>query len=339
MKKVVINASGGGKEIGASGNGLVEKDMTLLISEIIGRRLENAGVEVFYLRDNDATISYDDRIKKIKDKYGNATDIILLSNTLNSGGGSGIEIIYPLKDNNVLASKIGSALDYFNTTRYYQYRWPTDTMKDYYYITRMTPDYETIIVRYGYVDNAADAKIIKDDYEAMADAVSLAILDYLGVSEDGYYTVVAGDTLYALAKRFNTTVDELKQLNNLKSNALSIGQKLKLPSTTNKPTAPSTSESPAPDNTYKVVKGDTLYSIAKKFNISVEKLKEINNLSNNLISIGQILKISNLKSYKVKKGDTLYAIAKANNTTVDEIKRINNLTSNNLAIDQVLYLP
>ena len=71
-------------------------------------------------------------------------------------------------------------------------------------------------------------------------------------------------------------VDELKRINNLTSNNLSIGQMLKLPSS---------------DVNYIVVKGDSLYSIARKYNTTVDELKRLNNLSSNNLSIGQVLKI------------------------------------------------
>ena len=94
---------------------------------------------------------------------------------------------------------------------------------------------------------------------------------------------------------------------------------------------------------YTVQKGDSLYQIGNKYNISVNKLKEINNLTSNLLSIGQILKIpvSNEEYiiYKVQKGDSLYQIAKQYNTTTNEIKSLNNLTSNLLNIDQELKIP
>ena len=63
---------------------------------------------------------------------------------------------------------------------------------------------------------------------------------------------------------------------------------------------------------YVVQKGDSLYSIAKKFDISVNKLKEYNNLSNNLLSVGQklLIPIGEDTTYVVKNGDTLYKIAK-----------------------------
>ena len=90
------------------------------------------------------------------------------------------------------------------------------------------------------------------------------------------YIVKKGDSLYKIAQVNNTTVDKLKQLNNLESDILSIGQTLIIPENT---------------DYYIVEKGDSLFSIAKKFNNSVNELKKINNLSNNLINVGQNLKI------------------------------------------------
>ena len=118
MKKVAINASGGGSDIGGSGNGVVEKDMTLKISKKIKEILESKGIDVLMLRDGDQTLSYDDRIKKLKD-FGSPKDVILISNSLNSGGEKGIEVIYPLSKSNTLASSIANNLEYFNNAKYY----------------------------------------------------------------------------------------------------------------------------------------------------------------------------------------------------------------------------
>ncbi len=93
------------------------------------------------------------------------------------------------------------------------------------------------------------------------------------------YKVVKGDTLYKIAQEFNTTVDEIKRLNNLTSNNLAIGQELKIPTTTTN------------YQTYKVVGGDTLYKIAQEFNTTVDEIKRLNNLTSNNLAIGQELKI------------------------------------------------
>ena len=99
------------------------------------------------------------------------------------------------------------------------------------------------------------------------------------VTEPNTYIVKKGDSLYSIALSNNTTVDEIKRLNNLTSNTLNIGDKLKLPSTTSDIT------------TYTVKRGDSLYSIAREYNTTINEIKKLNNLTNNLLSIGQIIKI------------------------------------------------
>ena len=149
------------------------------------------------------------------------------------------------------------------------------------------------------------------------------------------YTVQKGDTLYGIANKYNTTVDDIIIYNNLSSTNLTVGQKLLIPNVY--------TESDQYD-TYIVQKGDSLYKIANEFNTTVTELMKINNLSSNLLTIGQKLlipkkQISNEFEYVVKVGDSLYSIANKYNTTVDEIKKINNLTSNLLTIGQILKLP
>ena len=127
-------------------------------------------------------------------------------------------------------------------------------------------------------------------------------------------------------------MDNLKSLNNLSSNILSIGQTLKVPTNVIVDTN---------NNVYVVKSGDNLYSIALRYDVSVDELKELNNLTSNILSIGQILKIPtelDENIYIVKKGDNLYSIANRYNTTVDEIKRKNNLVSNILSIGQTLII-
>ena len=156
--------------------------------------------------------------------------------------------------------------------------------------------------------------------------------------EENVYVVKKGDTLYSIAAANNTTVDELKRINNLTSNILSTGQLLKIPSEL------------LPETTYTVKKGDSLYSIATKYNTTVDELKRINNLTSNTLSIGQVLKLpsdkvsdvekeENTISYTVQKGDSLYSIARKYSTTIDKIKDLNNLTTNLLSIGQVLLIP
>ena len=152
------------------------------------------------------------------------------------------------------------------------------------------------------------------------------------------YTVKSGDSLYKIASLYNTTVDELMKLNNLTTTLLSIGQKLQVPTEGDSQTEESYI-------TYMVKSKDSLYQIAKKYNVSVETIKQVNNLTSNLLSIGQILKIptenipTDYKEYEVKSGDSLYSISKLYNTTVDAIMNANNLQSTILSVGQILKIP
>ena len=152
------------------------------------------------------------------------------------------------------------------------------------------------------------------------------------------YVVKSGDSLWNIANRFGTTVNEIKSLNNLTSNNLSIGQVLKLPvSSTEADSLPT-------ENTYVVKSGDSLWNIANRFGTTVNEIRSLNNLTSNNLSIGQVLKLptntSNMgNTYVVKSGDSLWNIANRFGTTVSELKLLNNLVSNSLSIGQVLRLP
>lgn len=150
------------------------------------------------------------------------------------------------------------------------------------------------------------------------------------------YTVKSGDTLYKIANQFGLSVNELKSINNLSTNNLSIGQVLKVKKDTGNDNATNDKSS-----TYMVKSGDTLCSISRKLNVSVDEIKKANNLTNNLLTVGQILQIptDKTKVYTVKSGDTLYTIARNNNTTVSDIIELNNLSTSNLSIGQKLLLP
>jgi len=340
---VVIDPGHGGEDSGAVGNGITEKNLTLEISRYMYDRFKELGIPVALTRDSDVTLSSDNRPGVALSKFGNGEDVIIISNHINAGGGEGAEVIYALRDKDILASKILNEISEEGQIirKYYQRRLPSDTSKDYYYMLRNTPNAETVIVEYGFLDNTNDANRLKNNYKAYADAVVDAVLDYKGIlsSEDkGYYTVKKGDSLWSIASNFGVTVSDIKSINNLSSNNLSIGQKLLIPEKV-------IIEEVVPEgNTYIVKAGDTLYSIASKYGVSVDDLKTTNNLTSNILSLNQVLKIPGVSvevpnTYTVKKGDSLYSIANKYGTTVNDIKSLNNLSSNNLSIGQVLILP
>ncbi|MBR1417244.1 MAG: LysM peptidoglycan-binding domain-containing protein [Bacilli bacterium] len=173
------------------------------------------------------------------------------------------------------------------------------------------------------------------------------------------YTVKSGDTLYSIAKKYNTTIQEIMNLNYFKTPNLTIGQQIRIPEmyfNMDEMTLPNYVN-------YIVKKGDTLYSIAKSNNLDIDTIIKDNSLTSNNLKVGQILRIRLREgqtldieecygsdyeipvnttptiTYIVKKGDSLYKIASNYNTSVDNIKKINNLSSNNLSIGQQIKIP
>lgn len=250
------------------------------------------------------------------------------------------------------------------TRQIYQRRLPEDPSKDYYYILRETGNTEPLLVEYGFIDNAKDAKRLNENIERYAEAVVKAIATYAGYTYTppgakppvgptepiNYYVVQKGDTLYSIAREFGVTVQFIKELNNLTSDTITPGMKLFL-------------DEEYPEATYTVTRGDTLYSIASKFSTTVQAIKDLNNLTTDTLSIGQQLLIPTTsvpeppieekppvappveeippetQMYVVKKGDSLWLIAKNHNTTVDELIRLNALTNLTLQIGDKLLIP
>lgn len=152
----------------------------------------------------------------------------------------------------------------------YQKSLSTNPKKDYYYILRDTSPAESIIVEYGFIDNPKDLELMNNNYKELAQDVVDAVVEYLGLNL-GTYKVKKGDSLYKIAIKYKTSVENLKDLNNLKSNIIYINQELKVP------------------NVYKVKKGDSLYKIAQQFNTTVKQIMKDNNLSSDVIQINQQL--------------------------------------------------
>lgn len=155
------------------------------------------------------------------------------------------------------------------------------------------------------------------------------------------YIVRLGDTLSLIAKRFNTTVNDLVELNDIANpNLIYPGEILKVPTVGNEDSKSSSARQYI--KTYIVQRGDTLSGIARKFNISVDRLAEINNIQNaNLIYPGQVLKIETSRIYKddnkrfkglyvVQKGDTLTSVVNKFDKKLDELMKDNDVISSDL---------
>lgn len=140
------------------------------------------------------------------------------------------------------------------------------------------------------------------------------------------HIVVAGDTLSAIATRYNTTYQELAKINNIADpNSIYVGQIIKLKG----------SNESINNNvqTYTVQSGDTLSGIATKFGTTYQSLASINGIDNpNTIYVGQVLKIdgnvnNDLTYHTVASGEYLGLIANKYGVTVSQICSLNNISN------------
>ena len=186
-----------------------------------------------------------------------------------------------------------------------------------------------------------------------------------------FYTVQAGDSLWRIATRFNISTDEIKALNNLSSNALSLGQQLRVSGgssfsaplvvPTIQTNSPTIVKAPVftPRPSYVIQAGDSMWRVSQKVGVAVNELKSINNLDSNILRIGQMLyleekpevasqvaPIQNSQPNQAPKiiyhtvvaGDSLYKIAMAFNVSVQDIKESNGLSTNALNLGQRLVI-
>lgn len=341
--KVVIDAGHGGTDPGAVAGGVNEKDLNLMIAQYMQDRFLQAGVDATLIRNSDETISPTERVRRILAAYGDNPNVVVISNHNNSSSNTsaeGTEIIYALRNTNELSKNILDELDKAGlpTRTAYQRRLPNNPSKDYYFIHRETGSTQPIIIEYGYMTTPQDLRRVQENYKKYVNAVVKGVLDTFDIGEEimpddtkNTYTVKAGDTLWSIARRFNTTVEDLMKYNNLSSDVITVGTVLTIPTTTDSSTNLNSSM-------YVVKAGDTLWNIAKRYNTTVEILMMMNNLNTDLITIGQRLMVPNNNVYIIKPGDTLWNIAKRNNTTVENLMMLNNLNTDLIKPGQIIKL-
>lgn len=190
-----------------------------------------------------------------------------------------------------------------------------------------------------------------------------------------FYRVKKGDTLGQIARKYGTSVANLKQLNKLSNRPLRAGEllmikereaahkKVSSPVNMRKEEKKVALDGTAVGVMYKVRPGDTIHSLARKFGVSVENLVQANNIKSGMIRVGQSLIIPPKTSaqsvregekqssspsdqasaagrtHVVKQGESIWIIARRYNVKVASIKEINQLTSDKLKIGQVLKIP
>ena len=191
------------------------------------------------------------------------------------------------------------------------------------------------------------------------------------------YKIKSGDTLGSIAEKYGlNSSKDIIEFNGLESSFINVGQTIRIPQT---PTATKQASTPTKvsqdkkvvkkekkiqKSTHTVNKGDSLYSIALKNGTTVDSIKELNNLENNNLQIGQVLRLTSQAPvqkttveqpkqekkvvvqqagpsniYKVKSGDTISQIAEDHGVLTKDLKVHNNLENNNLKIGQILTIP
>ena len=173
---LIIDPGHGGSDPGAVGNGLQEKNLTLQISNYQYARFQALGVPVAITRSTDVTLTSNQRTKLVRDS--GATYCI--SNHINAGGGEGVEAIHSIFTDNSFATLLAQAVAGAGQIFRRVYSRAGSDGRDYYYMHRETGDVETVILEYGFIDNAADARKLTQNWESYAEAVVRAFCGHIG---------------------------------------------------------------------------------------------------------------------------------------------------------------
>ncbi|MCK9470869.1 MAG: N-acetylmuramoyl-L-alanine amidase [Bacilli bacterium] len=226
---VIIDPGHGGWDPGGGSNNLwLEKDKTLQISQYQKRRFDELGIPSTLTRTSDETLSPAERIRRINSLI--VDDTLVLSNHINSGGGKGAEVIHSIRDQPTWGLMIAAEVEKTGQNIRNVYTRRNSLGNDYYFIIRETPNAETIIMEYGFADNKDDQQRLLYNWAALAEAVVRGTANYLNVPYTPpnfiSYTVRQGDSLYTVARNFNTTIDKLKRDNGLTTNTIYPGQQL-----------------------------------------------------------------------------------------------------------------
>lgn len=221
---LIIDAGHGGWDPGGGSNSYFkEKDLALKISKYEHNRFNELGIPNVLVRDDDITLTPSDRLNRIAKLGADRLDI-LISNHINTGGSSGGEVIYSLRGDNELPDMIAKELKLAGLPIRNVYQRAGKTGKDYYFILRGTAPEKAMIIEYGFADNDADTKRLLYEWPKLAEAVVKAITSYYQLPytppKHQVHIVKPNESLYTISKKYGTSINEIKKLNNLKSDTI-----------------------------------------------------------------------------------------------------------------------
>lgn len=226
-----------------------------------------------------------------------------------------------------------------------------------------SPDIPSVLIETGFISNPSEEQLLFQNQHQndLARSMSKAIMRYFednppegtllaARKQNTKHVVKAGESLSVIAQRYGTSIDNLLETNRLKSTSLSVGQVLVV-SEGHSPLPAATAPRSESRVVMHVVKpGEFLGKIAKQYGVSVDQLKQQNNLTSSVLKVGQKLSVTTTvvvsnpipapaRKYTVRRGDFLGKIASQFDVSVDTLREENHLKSDRLNIDQVLIIP
>jgi len=162
-----------------------------------------------------------------------------------------------------------------------------------------SPDIPSMLIETGYLTNPDEARRLNTSafQQKLARGIAQGVMNYFYdappegtlvawqkangiVPVPGTYMVKRGDSLSVIAQRYNVSQSELKSVNNISSDTIHIGQELTIPGV-----------GAAQQEEHTIRSGETLSEIAQRYRISLASLRQANDIRNDRIMVGQVLKI------------------------------------------------
>ncbi|NLC63863.1 MAG: hypothetical protein GX759_07375 [Thermoanaerobacterales bacterium] len=178
--KILLDPGHGGKDSGASANGLREKDITLQLAKKINDELDEFGIEVALTREDDVYMELAQRIRPCD---------ISVSIHVNAGGGQGLETWISIFNKSVESRKLGKSI-HKNILELVPFKDRGLKSKknsagnaDYLFMIRK-PVGVPVLVECGFIDNTEDVKIIRNSIDDIALGIANGIIEYLRIEED-----------------------------------------------------------------------------------------------------------------------------------------------------------